>query len=129
MLLENNASIDGALAFAARKGQLETARFLLDNGSRATERWALSAAVVSGNVDVVRLLLENGADPDGDGYWNTPLIIAAEGHDWNIFQLLLEHNADPQVRNRRGYTVVDFARRTQCYGIVGGIIRDVQSKK
>lgn len=128
-LLDNNAILDGALAFATRKGREESAKFLLANGSRATEKWAISAAVVSGNINVVRLLLENGANPNGDGYWNAPLIIAAEGHDWDIFRLLLKYNADPQVRNRRGYTVFDFARATQCYGIVGGIIQDMQHRQ
>ncbi len=127
LLLANNADTDGALAFAARKGQAETARLLLANGSKATEKWALSSAVVSGNIDAVWLLLENGANPNGDGYWNTPLIIAAEGQDWGIFQLLLKYKADPQVKNQRGYTVWDVAKRTRSYGMIGGIIQSVQN--
>ena len=128
LLLANNANTDGALAFATRKGQTETAKLLLANGSKATEKWALSSAVVSGNIDTVWLLLENGANPNGDGYWNTPLIIAAEGRDWGIFQLLLKYKADPQVKNQRGYTVWDVANRTGSYGIISGIIQCAQNK-
>jgi ankyrin repeat protein len=127
LLLANNASSSGALAFATRKGRTETAKLLLARGSKATEKWALSCAVVSGNIDTVRLLLENGANPNGDGYWNTPLIIAAEGQDWDIFQLLLKYKADPQVKNQRGYTVWDVAQRTRQYGIISGIIQCAQN--
>ena len=128
-LLNEGAISDGALTCAARKGKEEVAKLLLENGSKATERGALSAAVIGGNINLVRLLLENGANPNDDGHRDTPLICAAGSWRWDIFELLLEYKADPQVRNRMGETVLEFANRAGCYGMVSSLIYDAQNKK
>jgi ankyrin repeat protein len=94
-----------ALVFAARSGDVESARALLDAGANADDALdnglsALTMATVRGHVPLARLLLERGADPNASGSGYTPLHWAAgswetaftandvttdrEGeHDWN----------------------------------------------
>jgi ankyrin repeat protein len=94
-----------ALMFAARSGDVESARALLDAGAHANDALdnglgALTLATTRGHVAVARLLLERGADPNANGAGYTPLHWAAgswetaftandvtterEGeHDWN----------------------------------------------
>jgi ankyrin repeat protein len=73
-LLEYNSAIphgaDTALMFAARVGDLESAKLLLAAGADANDAdaWGVSAMVLaahSGFGDLVEFLLENGADPNG----------------------------------------------------------------
>ena len=94
-----------ALMFAARSGDVESARVLLDAGANANDTLdnglsAVTMATVRGHVPVAVLLLERGADPDTNGSGYAPLHWAAgswetaftandittdrEGeHDWN----------------------------------------------
>jgi len=71
-----------ALLFAARSGDLESARILLDAGANpndtATDRMsALVLATYRGNLPVALLLLEKGADPNAAGAGFTALHWAA----------------------------------------------------
>jgi ankyrin repeat protein len=108
-----------ALTFAAREGDLESARKLLDAGAdvnQATEYgWSpLLTAVNNRNYRLARLLVERGANVNlaNKGGW-TPLYLAVdnrniEGGDYpvprpdldhlEILQFLLEHGADPNLR-------------------------------
>lgn len=68
-----------ALMFAARAGNLDSARLLLDargnvNYISSTSGNALMVAIVNGHEPVARFLLENGADPNVSDEWGfTPL--------------------------------------------------------
>ena len=94
-----------ALMFAARSGDVESARALLDGGANANDALdnglsALTLATTRGHVPVAVLLLERGADPDANGSgfaalhwaagsWETAftandITTDREGeHDWN----------------------------------------------
>jgi ankyrin len=107
------------LIFAAREGDLESAKLLLDAGApinQVTEYgWTpLLTAVNNRNYQLAKLLLERGADPNiaNKGGW-TPLYLATdnrniEGGDYpvpkadldhlDIIRLLLEKGADPNRR-------------------------------
>ncbi|MBD94842.1 MAG: hypothetical protein CL482_11380 [Acidobacteria bacterium] len=66
------------LLFAARVGDLESARMLLDADANpnaaATDRLtALGLATIRGHVDVAMLLLDHGADANADQRGHTPL--------------------------------------------------------
>lgn len=67
-----------ALMFAARSGDVESTRALLDAGAKATDASgdgmsALTLATVRGHVPVALLLLERGADPNANGTGYTAL--------------------------------------------------------
>lgn len=111
-LLRNDPGLaerDGALHLLAKRGDLESVRWLLDQGADPNARWGHWDAVVTpihlaagqGHVEVVRLLLAAGADPsirdskhDGDArgwaeYGQTP----PSPHAPVIVELLEVHRA------------------------------------
>jgi ankyrin repeat protein len=110
-----------ALMFAAREGDLESARALLDAGAAVNQTseygWTpLLAAINNRNYGLARLLIERGADVNlaHKGAW-TPLYLATdnrniEGGDYpvpkpdvdhlEIIRLLLERGANPNARIR-----------------------------
>lgn len=107
------------LIFAAREGDIESARALLDGGADVNQQTAygwtpLLTAVNNRNYQLARLLLERGADPNlaNKGGW-TPLYLATdnrniEGGDYpvpkadldhlEVIELLLQKGADPNAR-------------------------------
>ena len=107
------------LVFAAREGDLESAKLLLDAGvpiNQVTEYgWTpLLTAVNNRNYQLAKFLLEKGADPNivNKGGW-TPLYLATdnrniEGGDYPVpkpdldhlefIKFLLAHDADPNAR-------------------------------
>ena len=75
---------------------------------------ALITAVTRGDVAGARSLLQQGADPnakehgvgsdiEGHGGWPA-LMVAAEGKDNGMAQLLVDHGADVNVQDVRGHT-------------------------
>ncbi len=108
-----------ALVFAAREGDLESARLLLDAGADVNQTteygWTpLLTAVNNRNYKVAALLVERGADVSlaNKGGW-TPLYLATdnrniEGGDYpvprpdmdhlEIIRLLLDRGANPNIR-------------------------------
>ncbi|KAJ3506705.1 hypothetical protein NLJ89_g6721 [Agrocybe chaxingu] len=99
-LLQHGAQVNGssALAAAAQKGNLATAKYLLDHGAHVNDpgNWTqpsfpLHVAVKYGHEEMVKLLLSSGADLgllDGSG--RTPLDIARERNDTQIIGVLEE---------------------------------------
>ena len=107
------------LVFAAREGDIESARLLLDAGAQINQvteyGWTpLLTAVNNRNYQLAKFLLEKGADPNiaNKGGW-TPLYLATdnrniEGGDYpvpkadldhlEIIALLLEKGANPNAR-------------------------------
>ncbi len=110
-----------ALVFAAREGDVESARALVDGGARVNQTteygWTpLLTAVNNRNYAVAELLIDRGADVNAanKGGW-TPLYLATdnrniEGGDYpvpkpdldhlEIIRALLEHGANPNTRVR-----------------------------
>ena len=91
-----------ALLFAARAGDLASARLLVDAGADVndTNAWGVSAVTMaahSGYRELVAFLLEQGADPDADEAGFAALHEAVMRRDAELAAILLDHGADPNV--------------------------------
>jgi ankyrin len=91
-----------ALMFAARVGDLESARLLVAAGANVndTDAWGVSATALaahSGFDDVVRFLLDKGANPNAEGPGFTALHEAIMRRDETMVADLLDHGADPNT--------------------------------
>src|SRR5439155_2517987 len=94
---------DTALLFAARVGDLASAKLLVAAGAHVNDAdaWGISATVLaahSGFADVVDLLLEKGADPNAAKAGFTALHEAIMRRDERMVTALLSHGADPNAR-------------------------------
>ena len=122
LLLDRGADVDyftsfvtSPLSTAARSGNLGAMRVLLRHGADPNSRWfgltysprqgerPLHAAIR--HPAAVELLLAGGADPNGRANWlETPLHIAAQECAGASLRLLLEHGAEPDIRDHDGDT-------------------------
>ena len=103
-LLEYNREIphggDTALLFAARVGDLASAKLLVDAGANVNdaEAWGVSATVLaahSGYTELVEFLLDRGADPNAAKAGFSALHAAIMHRDERMVAALLAHGADP----------------------------------
>ena len=95
-----------ALLFAARHGDVASARLLLDAGADAndtapTGTSALVVAAHGGHAALATFLLEQGADPNAADAGYTALHAAVLRGDDELLQALLAHGADPNTRLAR----------------------------
>ena len=95
------------LLFAARHGDVESARLLLAAGAdvdnvAANGTSPLVVSTHSGHTDLAVFLLESGADPDTFGAGYTPLHAAVLRGDLTTVEALLAHGADPDIRLEKG---------------------------
>jgi ankyrin repeat protein len=93
---------DTPLLFAARVGDLASARLLVAAGANVNDAdaWGVSALVLaahSGFGALVELLLERGADANAAGAGFTALHAAIMRRDVGIVTALLAHGADPSA--------------------------------
>jgi ankyrin repeat protein len=93
---------DTALMFAARVGDLESAKLLIDAGANVNDAdaWGVSATVMAahaGFVDLVELLLDRGADPNAAEAGFTALHAAIMRRHTRMAGALLAHGADPNA--------------------------------
>ena len=91
------------LMFAARVGDLESAKLLLAAGANVNDEdaWGISVVTLaahSGFADLVTFLLDKGADPNKSGAGFAPLHEAIMRRDEPLVRTLLAHGADPQAR-------------------------------
>lgn len=91
-----------ALLFAARAGDVPSARLLVDAGADVNDvdAWGVSATVLaahSGFGDMVEYLLAKGADPNLAEAGFTALHIAIMRRDEKMVRDLLAHDADPNA--------------------------------
>ena len=95
------------LLFAARSGDADSARLLIDAGADPNDRLAdgtsaLVLAAFSGRGAAAGVLLDKGANPNDMGTGFTALHAAVLRSDVNLVKVLLAHGADPNVRMTRG---------------------------
>ena len=95
------------LLFAARIGDVESARLLLQAGADANDSQpdgvsALVLAAHSGHGDLGAVLLESGADPNAFGSGYAALHAAILRSDLDLVKVLLDYGADPDVRIAKG---------------------------
>ena len=93
---------DTALLFAARVGDLDSAKLLVAAGANVNDAdaWGVSATVLaahSGYTEFVEFLLENGADPNAAAAGFTALHGAILRRDEKMATALLAHGADPNA--------------------------------
>jgi len=93
---------DTALLFAARVGDLASARLLVAAGANVNDAdaWGVSAMVLaahSGFIDIVELLLDKGADANAAGPGFTALHEAIMRRDEQMVTALLAHGANPNT--------------------------------
>jgi ankyrin repeat protein len=102
-LLEYNRAIphgsDTALMFAARVGDLDSAKLLVSAGANVNDAdaWGVSATVLaahSGYTDIVEFLLDRGADPNAAKAGFSALHAAIMHRDEKMVAALLTHGAD-----------------------------------
>ncbi|HSH06972.1 MAG TPA: ankyrin repeat domain-containing protein [Burkholderiales bacterium] len=97
-----------ALWWAAREGQLDTVRQLIDAAENPNARdidgeAPLHAAARGGHAAVIARLLRHGADPGaGDRYGTMPLHLAVESGEAASVQALLEAGATVNARDQFG---------------------------
>lgn len=105
-LLEYNRAIphggDTALMFAARVGDLASAKLLVAAGANVNDAdaWGVSATVLaahSGHGELVEFLLEKGADPNAAAAGFTALHEAIMRRDEKTVRALLAHGANPNA--------------------------------
>jgi TonB family protein len=130
-----------ALHDAVRPGKTTILEALLAAGADPNGvyvRTALGEAFAQGNIEGARVLLDHGADPnktwcsryaelDSDlgekpgCSWDcqlTPLMVGAAAGAGEFVRLLLAAGADPALRDRKGRSALDFAKRYQHPEIV-----------
>jgi ankyrin len=93
---------DTALLFAARSGDVASAKLLIAAGANVddADAWTVSAVTLaahSGFAELVEFLLESGADPNADGPGFTGLHEAIMRRDERIVSALLAYGADPNA--------------------------------
>ena len=93
---------DTALMFAARVGDLASAKLLVAAGANVNDAdaWGISATVLaahSGYGELVEFLLEKGGDPNAAAAGFTALHEAIMRRDEKIASALLAHGADPNA--------------------------------
>jgi len=94
---------DTPLLFAARVGDLASAKLLVEAGADVNDASAYGTsatvlAVHSGNAELVEYLLEKGADPNAAGAGYTALHAAILRRNTRAVAALLAHGADPNAK-------------------------------
>lgn len=103
---------------AARNGDVESVKFLLQSGARVdtpspgTRRTALHFAAGSGHKTAVELLIDSGAQVNaGNSKAETPLHFAARGGYLEVSKVLLAKGANPRATMHTGETPLHEAAR------------------
>lgn len=108
-MLEYNRAIphgnNTALMFAARVGDLASAKLLVAAGANVNDQdaWSVSATTMAAHAgyrEVVEFLLDRGANPNSDASAFTALHAAVMRRDQQMAAALLSHGADANARVR-----------------------------
>ena len=111
-----------ALLYAARDGQIDAARALLDGGANVNEvgeekTTPIVMAIMNGHLDLAKLQLDRGADPNLANVWGLSALYATIDVQWapyawfpqplttrervtylDLMKALLAHGADPNAK-------------------------------
>ncbi|KAI0042760.1 ankyrin [Auriscalpium vulgare] len=112
--LRGAADPEANIFVAAQRGDVALIRELIDSGrARATDRdeqniTPLHWAAINAQVAACRFLLEQGAEVDalGGDLVATPMQWAARGGYLYVIQVLVAHNADPNIKDSQGYNTL-----------------------
>jgi ankyrin repeat protein len=144
-LLQNGAEVDArdyrhrtALVHAVLKGQVESARFLLENGadvecpdSDRVTMLHLALDKKKPDTELIKVLVEYGCDVNAPYHIesNTPLHLAVRYHaDAEAIKLLIDFGADIMKKDSFGLTPYDwFCREIKQDIEVGGVFIDTIS--
>jgi uncharacterized protein len=112
------------LLFAARSGDVESVRLLVDAGADVNDALpngmsALVLAAHSGQGAAARMLLEKGADPNADGIGYTALHAAVLRGDVETVDELLRHGVNPNARITKG---TPLRRNSQDFNLPATLI-------
>jgi hypothetical protein len=111
-----NEKGEQALLLAAWKGHLPAVKWLVERGAalnREGYQWsALHYAVFAGHQEVAEWLLQQGANVNAQAPNGSSVLMMAayEGKDALAIRLM-EHGADPAIRNENGHTALDWAMK------------------
>lgn len=108
-----NQAGESPLMMAALKGDLASARMLLERGAQVNQPgWSpLHYAATGPEPKMVQLLIERGAEVDASSpNETTPLMMAAQYGSEDSAELLLKRGADAKRRNQKGLSAADFAK-------------------
>ncbi|KAG0126995.1 ankyrin repeat-containing domain protein, partial [Tuber indicum] len=112
---------DTALHLAAKFGDIESMRLMLDRGIPVD--WhgprnspALNHAIEAGKLEAIELLLQRGADPNSAPI--IPLDLAVEYGRIPVIDLLVKHGANVHCRNNLGDTVLHWAVQSAQVGVL-----------
>ncbi|KAH8742139.1 protein with 4 ankyrin repeats plus a bromodomain [Cryptosporidium ryanae] len=111
-------SLQTALFFASRDGNVKTAEYLINNGCNVnhTDRvnqTALFYAARDGRFETVRLLLDKGANPNmSDNVGQTALFYAARDGRSQTCMLLLDNGADPSIKDKNRQAAHSYAMKS-----------------
>ena len=134
MLIEHGATVDSKDDFGSTPLQycvcwddsglqkpvvMDAALLLLENGSNPNNRsWSIGysillTACIRRNRSLVRLLMQHGATVDEkdplSGETNLHKLAKSPWHDVESIELLLEHGANPRIRDNEGKLALDVA--------------------
>lgn len=129
-----NAQGESPLMMAALNGRLEIASQLITRDADVNKTgWApLHYAATNGHLAMMTLLLDHYAYIDAESpNGSTPLMMAALYGSPEGVKLLLEAGADPLLKNQKGLSAIDFARRAsrnEAISLITEAIRRRQSK-
>lgn len=117
------ADVDGniPLTIAAGKGSKECVQCLLRNNKQLINYQnkagctALHRAIANYRIDIIACLLANNANPNIVAEQGTPLHIAVFLQWDRIVDMLLQHHADPMMKNLQGESVFAYAKKHRYF--------------
>lgn len=120
---ENNENGFSPLILACYRGNIEVAKFLIDNvkdiNYKSQEGTALAGLSVKYNKELAEHLLKKNANPNiADSTGFTPLFWAVKFGNVELVELLLKHKADKSVKDSQGMTPFEYALQTNNKDII-----------
>lgn len=120
---QNNENGFSPLILACYRGNVEVAKFLMDNvkdiNYKSQEGTALAGLSVKYNKDLVEYILTKNANPNiTDSTGSTPLFWAVKFGNKELIELLLKHKADKFIKDAEGKTPFEYALQTDNKEII-----------
>lgn len=120
---QTNESGFSPLILACYRGNVEVAKFLIDNvkdvNYKSQEGTALAGLSVKYNKDLVEYILIKNANPNiADTNGATPLFWAVKFGNKELTELLLKYKADKSIKDSQGMTPFEYALQTNNKEII-----------